>query len=65
MKKYKIINEELKKYSTLLYKKPQMIVINKIDLILGEEKIDEISKYIKCIQKRDEGQKKGFFMKNL
>ena len=42
---FKVINEELKKYSFELSKAPQIVVLNKIDLLAGDnEKIDEFKK---------------------
>ncbi|NIP31405.1 MAG: GTPase ObgE [Candidatus Dadabacteria bacterium] len=42
---YKKMNNELEKYSKELSKKPQIIVLNKIDLHGAKEKVDEIKKY--------------------
>ena len=42
---FKIINEELKKYSKHLATVPQIVVLNKVDLLAGNtEKIDEFKK---------------------
>lgn len=43
---FKIINHELEKYSKTLAKVPQIVVLNKIDLLMDNEKIDAfIKKY--------------------
>ncbi|WP_156286590.1 GTPase ObgE [Oceanivirga salmonicida] len=43
---YYKINEELKNYSERLSKKPQIVVLNKIDMLYDESKIEEFSKTI-------------------
>lgn len=44
---YKAINQELKKYSTFLIKKPQVIALNKIDLPQAKENLKRFRKTIK------------------
>lgn len=43
---YNKINKELRKYSEKLANKPQIVVLNKIDLLYDESKIDEFEKSI-------------------
>ncbi|MCX6734060.1 MAG: GTPase ObgE [Candidatus Peregrinibacteria bacterium] len=54
---YKVINNELKKFDKNLAKKPQIVVVNKRDLIPTEEQED----FLKDIQKKLK-QKKVFFI---
>lgn len=50
---YKTINEELKKYDRLLYKKPQIVALNKIDTI-DNELLDLLVKDLKKKIKKSE-----------
>lgn len=43
----RIINSELKQYSTVLAKKPQLIIVNKLDLTGGEKVYKDIKKLYK------------------
>lgn len=43
LKNYKIVEEEMGKYETSLIKRPEVIVLNKADLV-SEDKIDDVSK---------------------
>ncbi len=43
LKNYKIVEEEMEKYETSLIKRPEVIVLNKADLV-SEDKIDAVSK---------------------
>ena len=43
LKNYKIVEEEMEKYETSLIKRPEVIVLNKADLV-SEDKIDDVSK---------------------
>ncbi|MCL2321214.1 MAG: GTPase ObgE [Oscillospiraceae bacterium] len=44
---YKAINEELKKYSIKLWDRPQIIALNKTDLVYDKEKIEEVKKRLR------------------
>lgn len=44
---YEKINEELRNYSPKLAEKPQIIVLNKIDMLYDETKIQEFKDYVK------------------
>lgn len=43
---YQKINKELENYSKKLAKKPQIVVLNKIDMLYDEEKIEKFEKFI-------------------
>lgn len=47
------ITKELEKYSDELYNKPRYLVINKLDLILEEERDEIINKFINDFKKHD------------
>ena len=40
------INNELKEYSEVLYSRPQIVVLNKIDMVQDESIIDDFCKYV-------------------
>ncbi|MCM8795175.1 MAG: GTPase ObgE [Candidatus Omnitrophica bacterium] len=44
---YRTINEELKKYSYQLWRKPQILVANKMDLELAKENLERFKKTVK------------------
>ncbi len=46
---YKAINEELKKYSIKLWDRPQIVALNKIDLVYEKEKIEDVKNKLKEI----------------
>lgn len=41
------INNELKEYSKVLYNRPQIIVLNKIDMVMDEKVVKEFCAYVK------------------
>jgi GTP-binding protein len=47
------ITQELKKYDLELYSKPRYLVINKIDLVLDEERDAAVNKFIDAFKKYD------------
>ncbi len=46
---YKIINEELKKYSLKLWDKPQIVALNKSDLVYEKDKIEDVKQKLKSL----------------
>lgn len=50
---FKKINEELKEYNESLIKRPQLVALNKIDLIFDENKLIELKKSIKDLGYED------------
>jgi len=46
---YKIINEELKNYSIKLWDRPQIVVLNKMDLVYDKDKIVGIKENLKSL----------------
>ena len=47
------ITQELKKYDPELYAKPRFLVINKVDLVLEEERDDLVNKFVDEFKKHD------------
>lgn len=47
------ITQELKKYDSELYDKPRFLVINKVDLVLEEERDELVNKFVNEFKKHD------------
>jgi GTPase len=51
LQNYQVINEELRRYSEKLIRKPQIIVLTKMDAAESPEKVDELKQYLEKTSK--------------